>query len=455
MSTASGKKTTYNVYAYVEYTVTNSETTTTLTVSKAQVKTSTSNIGINGSKGTFSGTGQTTKTNNSWKMRNSATVNVFSSFSWSWNRGTSAATKAISFSITFDGHTSTASFNVTVPARTAYSIGYNGNGATSGSVGGQTKYYGYNINLQSNGYSRTGYTFINWNTASNGTGTAYSAGGVYSANSGATMYAQWRANTYNVTLSDNYEGGSTSSLTRTYAASFTIPSTAIPTRAHYNFLGWSASDTATVPTWTHAEITSGNCTISAYNNVVGAITLYAVWEQAYIEPSLSNLTAYRVETASSTTPDDAGLYVYCSVSYEAGYLDEYLESTVTILVDGVSAYSTNVSSQTGTVTVTVGTYSADESHALSVVIADSYGSASLEATIPTAIYPIDLYGSGTNVYMGIMRPYIQGIPLSLTDTYIDGDLTIYIDENATGSATVDGRIMDALRALGWDSDVIV
>ena len=65
MATASGSKTTYGIYAYVEYTVTHSETTTTLTVSAAQVKTSTANVGVNGTAGTFAGTGQTTKSNNS------------------------------------------------------------------------------------------------------------------------------------------------------------------------------------------------------------------------------------------------------------------------------------------------------------------------------------------------------------------------------------------------------
>lgn len=198
MASASGGKTTYGVYAYVEYSVSSNDTTTTLTVTKAQVKTSTASVGIDGQAGTFSGTGQTTKTNNSWKMRNSATVNVFSQFSWSWTRGTSAETKSISFYIKFDGHSSTASFTVSVPARSSWTVGYNANGGT-GSIGNQTKYYGYNITLSNGaGFSRTHYTLLRWNTNSAGTGTNYNLSGTYSTNAGATMYAVWKLNAVKV-----------------------------------------------------------------------------------------------------------------------------------------------------------------------------------------------------------------------------------------------------------------
>ena len=40
---------------------------------------------------------------------------------------------------------------------------------------------------------REGYEFIGWNTKADGSGTSYSAGGVYTGTSNVTLYAQWKA----------------------------------------------------------------------------------------------------------------------------------------------------------------------------------------------------------------------------------------------------------------------
>lgn len=107
-------------------------------------------------------------------------------------------------------YTGTAAAGVTVGARTAwntnyagpvnfsapaytttYAITYSGNGADSGSVASQTKTYNTAITLQQNGYTREGYAFTGWNTAADGSGTAYAAGASYTANAAVTLYAQW------------------------------------------------------------------------------------------------------------------------------------------------------------------------------------------------------------------------------------------------------------------------
>jgi uncharacterized repeat protein (TIGR02543 family) len=41
-------------------------------------------------------------------------------------------------------------------------------------------------------YKRTGYTFIDWNTAANGSGVAYANGAIYSFATSTTLYAQWK-----------------------------------------------------------------------------------------------------------------------------------------------------------------------------------------------------------------------------------------------------------------------
>lgn len=45
--------------------------------------------------------------------------------------------------------------------------------------------------LSANAFTRTGYTFAGWNTAANGTGTAYADGASYRFARSTTLYAQW------------------------------------------------------------------------------------------------------------------------------------------------------------------------------------------------------------------------------------------------------------------------
>lgn len=79
---------------------------------------------------------------------------------------------------------------ISVPALSSYTISYNANGG-SGAPSNQTKYYDINLTLSDVIPTRSGYTFVNWNTASNGTGTSYTPSGTYTANAGTTLYAQW------------------------------------------------------------------------------------------------------------------------------------------------------------------------------------------------------------------------------------------------------------------------
>lgn len=88
--------------------------------------------------------------------------------------------------------------NVTVrlermPETVKYTLTYNANGATSGvTPSAVTANEGTNISLDNGaGWHRSGYTFAGWNTNSSGTGTDYPAGGSYTINKNATLYAKW------------------------------------------------------------------------------------------------------------------------------------------------------------------------------------------------------------------------------------------------------------------------
>lgn len=65
----------------------------------------------------------------------------------------------------------------------------------SGSMDSQTFYPddGESVTIKANGFTRSGYSFVNWNTSWDGKGTSYNAGAKYSGN-GISLYAQWKIN---------------------------------------------------------------------------------------------------------------------------------------------------------------------------------------------------------------------------------------------------------------------
>ena len=123
--------------------------------------------------------------------------------------GNGSATKTIT--VTFrnynddngDSATTTTSFNVTVPAWTSYTVSYNANGG-SGAPSSQTKWKDQTLTLSSTKPTRTGYTFLGWSTSSSATSATYAAGGSYTANSAATLYAVWSENKLTINYYSNY-----------------------------------------------------------------------------------------------------------------------------------------------------------------------------------------------------------------------------------------------------------
>ena len=97
----------------------------------------------------------------------------------------------MSDSYVWAGKSSTASANVSIPARTSYTVSFNANGG-SGAPSSQTKWYGETLTLSSTVPTRPNYTFLGWSTSSTATEATYKAGGAYTANSGANLYAVWK-----------------------------------------------------------------------------------------------------------------------------------------------------------------------------------------------------------------------------------------------------------------------
>ena len=138
--------------------------------------------------------------------------------------------------------------------------------------------------LRTNSFSRTGYTFKNWNTEPDGSGKSYSDNQVVSNlvdsdGEDYKLYAQWTPITYTISYNANGGTGSPTSQTKKYGETIQLSSTK-PTRSGYVFMGWSTSSTATTPSYSPSSSFSTNSNI----------TLYAVWSKQHIHTFINKTT---------------------------------------------------------------------------------------------------------------------------------------------------------------------
>lgn len=313
------------------------------------------------------------------------------------NRSTSV--KSVQFScymdfgsMTWSGTTGgyrSASGSFTLSAKPSYTVTYNANGGAN-PPSSQTKWYGSTLTLSSSKPTRTGYSFKNWNTNSGGTGTSYQPGASYTTNAALTLYAQWGAITYTVSYNANGGTGAPPSQTKTHGVTLTLTSSK-PTRTNYNFLGWGVSPTAT----TVSYVSGGSYTANS------GITLYAIWELAYIVPRINNFASYRCDSAGNAS--ESGTYFKVSFNWTT---DKTVSS---IKVMWKTSSSTSWSSTTLSASGTIGTVSSvigsgaistEYSYNVHVVVADSMSNTPVDAIIPSRLYPIDVLNGGRGVSVG-------------------------------------------------------
>jgi len=309
--------------------------------------------------------------------------------------GNGAATKTIT--VTFrnfnndNGKSATknVSFSVSVPAWTSYVVKYNANGG-SGAPGNQTKWKDQTLKLSTTKPTRTGYSFLGWSTSSSATSATYSAGGNYTANAAATLYAVWKANTYVVKYNANGGSGAPGNQTKTYGKTLTLSSTK-PTRTNYNFKGWGTSASST----TVSYAAGGSYTANA------AITLYAVWQLAYTKPRITNVTSTRCN--SSGTAVDEGQNGLISFKWAC----DKAVSSISIkwkVSTGSTWSSTTVSASgtSGTVSKVIGSngLSIENTYDINIVVSDSNGSSTAISSLTSLKFSIDCKTGGTGVAFG-------------------------------------------------------
>ena len=150
---------------------------------------------------------------------------------------------------------------------------YHGNGATDGNTAAQSGKTGDELTTNANGFTRDGYTFVEWNTKADGTGGHYGKGtnGVAKWTMlpvGNDLYAIWQANPASIRYRDDWGAtGSTPDTTGVTGQDVTIARNGF-TRPGYTFTGW-ARDRRTDP-----SLQPGG----RYTLTPGTTTLWAQWK---------------------------------------------------------------------------------------------------------------------------------------------------------------------------------
>lgn len=150
---------------------------------------------------------------------------------------------------------------------------YHGNGATGGNTAAQSGKTGDELTTNANGFTRDGYTFVEWNTKADGAGGHYGKGtnGVAKWTmlpAGNDLYAIWQANPASIRYRDDWGAtGSTPDTTGVTGQNVTIAQNGF-TRPGYTFTGW-ARDRRTDP-----SLQPGG----RYTLTPGTTTLWAQWK---------------------------------------------------------------------------------------------------------------------------------------------------------------------------------
>ena len=272
-------------------------------------------------------------------------------------------------------------------------VSYNANGG-SGAPVNQLKYYGKTLTLSSIIPTRTGYIFKGWSASQTATSASWSAGGSYTKNDPIILYAVWEAVTYTVSYNANGGFGAPESQIKTHGRDLTL-STVVPTRTNYTFKGWG----------TPASAESATYSAGGTYSTDEAITLYAVWELAYVPPRITSFIAYRVND-DGLEADDGTLcacsFVWRTDKEPANASFSYKRKTDSVWDQDktISLNKTDGGIQAVQEEILNAEFSADTSYDIKVTVSDSLGSSYVTYSLMSTHYVIDFLNGGKGVSFG-------------------------------------------------------
>ena len=254
------------------------------------------------------------------------TVTCVSAKTKTFKKGATATTATIKGGVrssngSWTGATVTASATVSIPALTPATITFNANDGSGTVPSAISTYVGVANTIPSNSLTRTGYTFNGWNTASDGSGTAYATGSTITPTGDVTLYAQWKTTYVKPEIQNllafrvaDKSGGATPTVTSTGETGF----------CKFDLVGGANY------TFDSASVQFGTATANSMTQ--SGTTLYG-----YSEPnSIAQASAYTVKITVVVTGADGVLRTYTDSTYISKSVPVFDATTNSFALGGVA-----------------------------------------------------------------------------------------------------------------------
>lgn len=317
----------------------------------------------------------------------------------------------VRFNIAFDygGYNNTgASYSITCDGQTqtgiaTFSVGNGGGNWVWANIGGTKT---FRVTMPASGQTKT----ISFSAEIN---TKINPATISASGSHTLAAVVWE---HTVSFNANGGTGAPGSQKKIYGTILTLPSTK-PTRSGYIFAGWATSSAGDV-----AYAAGG-----AYGADKDA-TLYAVWQIAYIPPTITGLAGTRC--TSSGTASNSGTYIKVTGSWKVDtsisssnkatkLKIEYRASTVTAWT---SASDTNPAAASGTLSIVIGggNISTGSAYYVRVTVTDSGGNTQATTTVAAQFRPVDIGNEGKTVAFGGVASNTQGVEFYTQARFMGG-----------------------------------
>lgn len=344
-----------------------------------------------------------------------------------------------------------------------YTVTYDSNGADSGTVPTDNNTYDADNSTvtvlgNTGNLAKAHYTFADWNTKANGTGTAYAAGSTFTISANTTLYAQWNVNANTVTLPSADEYGSyTMDATNPVAYGREVALTYTPATGYDNYVAtWSVNgtpidgdtfampDETVVVTVSVAKKTTVDMTVDFEKPLVN----YADWE------------ANKIGISNSITAQGGSYYGY-TTSVQTAYIQTVNKVNPVSLTCYISKTSNNTNTSTWSIQVSTdkSTWTEVKSTSASSMAQGEWKEFTADLSNYSNVY-VRVYYDGTTAIRAIddltltvrdsVEPSITAdAVLELTGVDTTGEIAYTINN------PVNGQSLSATTTANWISNITV